>query len=73
MWLDFSSNGINRELEMRERRRWAQISHFGKLGRGFCEKTRRREKGKNLKELRLLPLSHSAGIQWGRRNGLALL
>ena len=74
MWLDFSSNGIHRELEMRGRRRWAQISHFGKLGGGFCEKTgRRRGKGKNPKELRLLSLSHSAGTKWGRRNGLALL
>ena len=48
MWLDFSSNDIHRELEMRGRRRWAQISHFGKLGGGSCEKRkRRRGKRKN--------------------------
>ena len=48
MWLDFSSNGIHRELEMRGRRRWAQISHFGKLEGESCEKTRRRRgKGEN--------------------------
>ena len=72
MWLDFSSNGIHRELEMRGRRRWAQISHFGKLGRGSCEKTRRRRgKGKNPKE-RLLSPSHSAGTEWGRRRWAGL-
>ena len=57
---------------MRGRRRWAQISHFGKLGVGFCEKTRRRRvKGKNPKELKLLSLSlsHSVGTKWGRRKG----
>ena len=62
---------------MRGRRRWAQISHFGKLGGGFCEKTRRRRvKGKNPKELKLLSLSLSLILlepngEEGR--GLALL
>ena len=57
MWLDFSSNGIHRELKMRGRRRWAQISHFGKLGGGSCEKTRRRRaKGKTLRRGSSRPL-----------------
>ena len=70
MWLDFSSNGIHRELEMRGRRRWAQISHFGKLGGGSCEKTRRRRgKGKTLGS----GSSHIAGDEWGRRRWAGLL
>ena len=69
MWLDFSSNGIHRELEMRGRRRWAQISHFGKLGGGSCEKTRRRRgKGKTLGS----GSSHIAGDEWGRRRWAGL-
>ena len=70
MWLDFSSNGIHRELEMRGRRRWAQISHFGKLGGGSCEKTRRRRgKGKTLGR----GSSLTAGNEWGRRRWAGLL
>ena len=44
MWLDFSSNGIHRELEMRGRRRWAQISHFGKLGGESCEENKKKKR-----------------------------
>ena len=73
MWLDFSSSGIHRELEMRGRRRWAQISHFGKLGGGSCEKTRRRRgKGKNPKE-RLLSPSHLLEPNGEEGDGLAFL
>ena len=69
MWLDFSSNGIHRELEMRGRRRWAQISHFGKLGGGSCEKTRRR-RGKGKTPGR--GSSHAAGTNGEEGDGLAI-
>ena len=70
MWPDFSSNGIHRELEMRGRRRWTQISHFGKLGGGSCEKTRRRRgKGKTLGR----GSSHMAGTNGEEEDGWPLV
>ena len=49
MWLDFSSNGIHRELEMRRRRRWTQISHLASLEVGLLRKQEEEEgRGKTL-------------------------